>query len=69
VREEIGQGAYGVVRIATDKRDSTQYAMKMLSKRKMQRASFGMFVRLEACCCFMEVVIKPDLSLEQAEPL
>jgi [calcium/calmodulin-dependent protein kinase] kinase len=41
VREEIGQGAYGVVRIATDKRDSTQYAMKMLSKRKMQRASFA----------------------------
>ncbi|XP_062501382.1 calcium/calmodulin-dependent protein kinase kinase 1-like isoform X2 [Corticium candelabrum] len=41
VRDEIGQGSYGVVRIATDERSSTNFAMKMVSKKKMRRATFG----------------------------
>lgn len=33
--EEIGKGAYGLVKLAYNKADSTHYAMKMLSKSKL----------------------------------
>eukprot|EP00118_Oscarella_pearsei_P004204 m.17543 g.17543 ORF g.17543 m.17543 type:complete len:482 (+) comp27514_c0_seq3:132-1577(+) len=40
IRQEIGVGSYGVVCSATDERNK-KYAVKMISKRKLKKATFG----------------------------
>lgn len=35
--DQIGQGSYGLVKLAYSEEDSTHYAMKILSKRKLLR--------------------------------
>ncbi|XP_065831114.1 calcium/calmodulin-dependent protein kinase kinase 2-like [Oscarella lobularis] len=40
IRDEIGMGSYGVVCSATDDRDQ-KYAVKMISKKKLKKATFG----------------------------
>ncbi len=45
VEGSIGQGSYGIVKLAYNKEDDTQYAMKILSKKKLKRKAgvFGKF--------------------------
>ncbi|KAM3957896.1 calcium/calmodulin-dependent protein kinase kinase 2 [Aphomia sociella] len=42
--EPIGQGSYGIVKLAYNEEDDTHYAMKILSKRKLMRRA-GLFGR------------------------
>ncbi|XP_053616881.1 calcium/calmodulin-dependent protein kinase kinase 1 isoform X2 [Plodia interpunctella] len=42
--EPIGQGSYGIVKLAYNEEDDTHYAMKILSKRKLMRR-LGLFGR------------------------
>ncbi|CAH0713398.1 unnamed protein product, partial [Brenthis ino] len=42
--EPIGQGSYGIVKLAYSEEDDTHYAMKILSKRKLMRRA-GLFGR------------------------
>ncbi|KAG7303280.1 hypothetical protein JYU34_011756, partial [Plutella xylostella] len=42
--EPIGQGSYGIVKLAYNEEDDTHYAMKILSKRKLMRRC-GLFGR------------------------
>ncbi|XP_059617591.1 calcium/calmodulin-dependent protein kinase kinase 1 isoform X2 [Phlebotomus argentipes] len=42
--EQIGQGSYGLVKLAYSEEDSTHYAMKILSKRKLLKKA-GLFSR------------------------
>ncbi|GAB6033528.1 hypothetical protein CHUAL_013404 [Chamberlinius hualienensis] len=44
LKEEIGQGSYGIVKLAYSEEDDTNYAMKILSKRKLMRKA-GIFGR------------------------
>ncbi|RMZ94671.1 calcium calmodulin-dependent kinase kinase 2-like, partial [Brachionus plicatilis] len=40
LKDEIGKGSYGIVKLAYNKEDNRNYAMKMISKKKlMKRAS------------------------------
>jgi len=43
--DEIGQGSYGIVKLAYSQEDSTHYAMKILSKKKLLRKA-GLLGRL-----------------------
>ncbi|KAF5305423.1 hypothetical protein FQR65_LT18699 [Abscondita terminalis] len=43
--DSIGQGAYGIVKLAYNQEDDTHYAMKILSKKKLVKKA-GMFGRL-----------------------
>ncbi|XP_050299259.1 calcium/calmodulin-dependent protein kinase kinase 1 isoform X2 [Anthonomus grandis grandis] len=43
--DSIGQGSYGVVKLAYSQEDDTHYAMKILSKKKLLKKS-GMFGRM-----------------------
>ncbi|XP_076257091.1 calcium/calmodulin-dependent protein kinase kinase 1-like isoform X2 [Rhynchophorus ferrugineus] len=43
--DSIGQGSYGVVKLAYNQEDDTHYAMKILSKKKLFKKS-GMFGRM-----------------------
>ncbi|KAK4878358.1 hypothetical protein RN001_010864 [Aquatica leii] len=43
--DSIGQGAYGIVKLAYNQEDDTHYAMKILSKKKLLKRA-GMFGRL-----------------------
>nr|XP_023014647.1 calcium/calmodulin-dependent protein kinase kinase 1-like isoform X2 [Leptinotarsa decemlineata]XP_023014648.1 calcium/calmodulin-dependent protein kinase kinase 1-like isoform X2 [Leptinotarsa decemlineata] len=43
--DSIGQGSYGIVKLAYNEEDDTHYAMKILSKKKLLKKS-GMFSRL-----------------------
>lgn len=43
--DSIGQGSYGVVKLAYNQEDNTHYAMKILSKKKLFKKS-GMFGRM-----------------------
>lgn len=45
LKEEIGQGSYGIVKLAYNEADRNHYAMKILSKKKLLR-KFGFFGRL-----------------------
>ncbi|XP_035665746.1 calcium/calmodulin-dependent protein kinase kinase 2-like [Branchiostoma floridae] len=40
LKEEIGKGAYGVVKLAYDEKDDTNYAMKIISKKKLIKRDF-----------------------------
>jgi serine/threonine protein kinase len=40
----IGQGSYGIVKLAYNKEDDVNYAMKILSKRKLKKKG-GLFGR------------------------
>jgi len=42
--QAIGQGSYGIVKLAHNKEDDVQYAMKILSKKKLKRKG-GIFAR------------------------
>ena len=44
LHEAIGQGSYGIVKLAYNEDDATTYAMKILNKKKIMRKG-GMFVR------------------------
>ncbi|KAF0307215.1 Calcium/calmodulin-dependent protein kinase kinase 2 [Amphibalanus amphitrite] len=44
LHEAIGQGSYGIVKLAYNQDDDTTYAMKILNKKKIMRKG-GMFVR------------------------
>ncbi|XP_037088584.1 calcium/calmodulin-dependent protein kinase kinase 1-like [Pollicipes pollicipes] len=44
LQEAIGQGSYGIVKLAYNQDDDTTYAMKILNKKKIMRKG-GMFVR------------------------
>ncbi|XP_034284516.1 calcium/calmodulin-dependent protein kinase kinase 2 [Pantherophis guttatus] len=44
LKDEIGKGSYGVVKLAYNENDNTYYAMKLLSKKKLMRqAGFPLF--------------------------
>jgi hypothetical protein len=43
--DSIGQGSYGIVKLAYNEEDDTHYAMKILSKKKLLKKA-GMFGRL-----------------------
>jgi len=43
-QQAIGQGSYGIVKLAYNKDDDVQYAMKILSKKKLKRKG-GLFAR------------------------
>ncbi|KAG5888301.1 hypothetical protein JTB14_022189 [Gonioctena quinquepunctata] len=43
--DSIGQGSYGIVKLAYNEEDDTHYAMKILSKKKLLKKA-GMFSRL-----------------------
>ncbi|KAM7310901.1 calcium/calmodulin-dependent protein kinase kinase 2 [Ixodes scapularis] len=45
LKEEIGQGAFGIVKLAYSEEDDSHYAMKILSKKKLLKRA-GMFGRL-----------------------
>merc|ERR1719510_1466252 len=44
LEQAIGQGSYGIVKLAYNKDDDVQYAMKILSKKKLKRKG-GLFAR------------------------
>lgn len=44
LRDAIGAGSYGIVRLAHNQEDNVDYAMKILNKKKIRRRS-GMFIR------------------------
>lgn len=45
LKEEIGQGSFGIVKLAYSEEDDSHYAMKILSKKKLLKRA-GMFGRL-----------------------
>ncbi|XP_076337209.1 calcium/calmodulin-dependent protein kinase kinase 1 isoform X2 [Tachypleus tridentatus] len=44
IKKEIGQGSYGIVKLAYNEEDAAHYAMKILSKKKLMKRA-GMFGR------------------------
>ncbi|TRY70487.1 hypothetical protein TCAL_05417 [Tigriopus californicus] len=44
LHESLGQGSYGIVKLAYNKEDNSHYAMKILSKKKLKRQG-GLFSR------------------------
>lgn len=44
LKQEIGQGSFGIVKLAYNEEDDTHYAMKILSKKKLMRKA-GIFGR------------------------
>ncbi|XP_065170074.1 calcium/calmodulin-dependent protein kinase kinase 1 isoform X2 [Atheta coriaria] len=45
LKDSIGQGSYGIVKLAYNEEDDTHYAMKILSKKKLLKKA-GMFGRM-----------------------
>ncbi|XP_066227058.1 calcium/calmodulin-dependent protein kinase kinase 2 isoform X4 [Saccopteryx leptura] len=66
LKDEIGKGSYGVVKLAYNENDNTYYAMKVLSKKKLIRqAGFPLF-ELVNQGPVMEVPTLKPLSEDQA---
>ncbi|KAF2344758.1 Protein kinase-like domain, partial [Trinorchestia longiramus] len=56
LKQAIGQGSYGIVKLAYNEEDDTHYAMKILSKKKLMKRH-GCFGEL---CCGADLLCPPS---------
>uniref|UniRef100_A0A0D9S4N6 calcium/calmodulin-dependent protein kinase n=1 Tax=Chlorocebus sabaeus TaxID=60711 RepID=A0A0D9S4N6_CHLSB len=67
LKDEIGKGSYGVVKLAYNENDNTYYAMKVLSKKKLIRQAG--FPREFGGPLFLGTGAESDIGIKSKDPI